>query len=284
MKKQLHIRIPEPCHEDWQKMTPTQKGRHCASCEKEVTDFTKMSDLELGRILKKGSVGCGRFKDTQLNRGIAIEKKSPKIRQYAASLLIPFSLLGTLHQTSNASNKQMDSTYFSLEIGSHSSRKKKNQKLNTKPMPLKISGTVKDNNGSPLPGVNIFIKGTNVGTQTDLNGQYSLQANANDIVIFSYVGFQTEEIKITKSKVQIDVQLEAGELLGAVTLIAGGYSVMEKPKAANNYGSEEAVERRKFAAAQSKAMKNKKLAEKKAARKKQRALRRQERRTRKSKL
>ena len=40
MKKPIAITIPKPCHEDWTSMTPTEQGKHCAVCSKEVIDFT----------------------------------------------------------------------------------------------------------------------------------------------------------------------------------------------------------------------------------------------------
>ncbi|PZD77538.1 TonB-dependent receptor [Mesonia sp. K7] len=59
-----------------------------------------------------------------------------------------------------------------------------------------VSGTVTDDQGMPLPGVNIVIKGTTVGTQTDFDGNYSLMAASGDVLVFSYVGFATQEITV----------------------------------------------------------------------------------------
>ena len=44
MQKQTSLYIPKPCHEDWNKMTPTQQGKFCSSCSKQVIDFSLMSD------------------------------------------------------------------------------------------------------------------------------------------------------------------------------------------------------------------------------------------------
>ncbi|WP_298546580.1 SusC/RagA family TonB-linked outer membrane protein [uncultured Aquimarina sp.] len=59
-----------------------------------------------------------------------------------------------------------------------------------------ISGTVADDLGVPLPGVNIVIKNTTNGTQTDFDGNYSIAANRGSILVFSYIGFVTQEIVI----------------------------------------------------------------------------------------
>ena len=57
--------IPKPCHEDWQNMSPIEKGKHCESCKTTVYDFTKSSSKEVRRIynLENGKL-CGRFEMT----------------------------------------------------------------------------------------------------------------------------------------------------------------------------------------------------------------------------
>ncbi|QNK76183.1 SusC/RagA family TonB-linked outer membrane protein [Winogradskyella sp. PAMC22761] len=70
-----------------------------------------------------------------------------------------------------------------------------------------ISGVVSDDSGLPLPGVNVIIKGTTNGTQTDFDGRFMLKANVGDILIISYIGLKTEEIKVGSSNT-INVLLE----------------------------------------------------------------------------
>ncbi|MBL7912707.1 MAG: T9SS type A sorting domain-containing protein [Bacteroidia bacterium] len=70
----LIIRIPEPCHEDWNKMEPDTKGKFCNSCSKSVIDFSNKTDLEIKDILleHKGQKVCGHFKKTQIDRPLNI--------------------------------------------------------------------------------------------------------------------------------------------------------------------------------------------------------------------
>lgn len=70
----IQISIPNPCTEDWSKMTPAEQGRFCSSCQKCVVDFTGFSDKQLYEYLQahKTQQVCGRFYDTQLNRTIHI--------------------------------------------------------------------------------------------------------------------------------------------------------------------------------------------------------------------
>ncbi len=72
-----------------------------------------------------------------------------------------------------------------------------------------ITGTVTDvADGSPLPGVSILIKGTSKGTSTDQHGKYSLSIpNDNAVLVFRFIGYMTQEIKVGKQEV-LDVKLQ----------------------------------------------------------------------------
>ncbi|MEM9897204.1 MAG: von Willebrand factor type A domain-containing protein, partial [Bacteroidota bacterium] len=70
-----------------------------------------------------------------------------------------------------------------------------------------VNGTVYDDEGNTLPGVNVLVKGTSDGTTSDINGFYSIKVpNEGAILVFSYIGFETQEIKTSKRKV-IDVAM-----------------------------------------------------------------------------
>ena len=84
-----------------------------------------------------------------------------------------------------------------------------------------ITGTVTDDSGMPLPGVNIVVKGTSSGTQTDFDGLYSIDAKTGGTLIFSYIGFGNQQRVIASSN-SIDVQMEPGEALEEVVVTALG--------------------------------------------------------------
>ncbi len=70
----LIIRVPEPCHEDWNKMLPDAKGKFCNSCSKSVFDFSTKTDAEIRGILLeyKDQKVCGHFKKSQIGRPLNI--------------------------------------------------------------------------------------------------------------------------------------------------------------------------------------------------------------------
>jgi hypothetical protein len=95
MSKKLQLTIPKPCHENWDGMTPVEKGKFCGSCQKQVVDFSNMSDRQVAEFFKKPSTGsvCGRFMTDQLDRTIEIPKKRIPWVKYFFQFAIPAFLV-----------------------------------------------------------------------------------------------------------------------------------------------------------------------------------------------
>ncbi|WP_442267587.1 TonB-dependent receptor domain-containing protein [Tenacibaculum sp. ZS6-P6] len=82
-----------------------------------------------------------------------------------------------------------------------------------------ISGKVVDNNNVSLPGVTIIIKETTKQFETDIEGKFSIIANKNDLIVFSYLGFKTKTVSFSElSKNSTIVLYEGNELLKEVTI------------------------------------------------------------------
>lgn len=98
-----------------------------------------------------------------------------------------------------------------------------------------ISGVIKDDNGEPLTGVNIVIKGRVIGTITDLNGNFNLSVNENPpmTMVVSFIGFRTQEINITEANTSgLDISMEEQTLLGQEVVVSASRveeSIMESP-------------------------------------------------------
>ena len=92
---------------------------------------------------------------------------------------------------------------------------------------VQISGTIVDENGSPLPGVNVVVKGTTVGAITDGNGKYSLSlTDRNGTLVFSFIGYVIQEIPIA-GRTNIDVKMQS-EVTGLDEVLVIGYGTMRK--------------------------------------------------------
>ncbi len=97
-----------------------------------------------------------------------------------------------------------------------------------------ISGTITDNTGMTLPGVNIIVKNTSSGTQSDFDGNYTVTANVGQTLVFSYVGFITVEQAVTASTSTMNLQMdEDAAVLDEV--VVTGYGGITRSKKALGY-------------------------------------------------
>ena len=106
-----------------------------------------------------------------------------------------------------------------------------------------VSGTVSEENG-PLPGASVLVKGTTTGAQTDFDGNYSINASPSDVLVFSYVGYTTQEVTVGGQST-INVTLASDNQLDEVIVTAQG---LKREKKALGYAvsevSSEAIENR----------------------------------------
>lgn len=89
-----------------------------------------------------------------------------------------------------------------------------------------VTGTVTDSQGTPLPGANVVVKGTTNGTQTDFDGNYSLEVDSGATLIFSYLGFVTQEIAVNGNSTVNATMAEDAAALDEV--IVTGYQTETK--------------------------------------------------------
>ncbi len=94
---------------------------------------------------------------------------------------------------------------------------------------IEVSGNVVDDNGEPLPGVSVVIKGTTIGTITDVNGKYLLDnIPSNSVLIFSFIGMNDQEIQVDNQS-RIDVTMSASSVgVDEVVVTALGISKEKK--------------------------------------------------------
>jgi hypothetical protein len=90
-----------------------------------------------------------------------------------------------------------------------------------------VSGVVSDGTG-PVPGVNVIVRGTKNGVQTDFDGKYAIKAKVGDVLIFSFVGMNDSKATVGTSN-QINVKLQSGVNLKEV--VVQGYRTVTKKQA-----------------------------------------------------
>ena len=91
-----------------------------------------------------------------------------------------------------------------------------------------VQGTVTDENGEPLPGVNVLVKGTQKGTATGFDGRYKISVPLGSVLQFSYLGYKTKEITIGKAGTYNVTMVPSAETLNKVVITAMGIKKQEK--------------------------------------------------------
>lgn len=193
--QKLQLAIPEPCHENWQQMTPTEQGRFCNSCAKEVIDFSMMTDTEVLNYFTKISQEkvCGRALPSQLERTMVMPLEPKKRLFWYWNYIVMFLMFFGKGNAARAQGGIKPVTEMNpvklndvrgeiarVNIGKTGSRK--------------IAGKITDINGNAVSFASVKIKGTSIAIHADANGSYSLVVKANAILIIACFGFIVSEI------------------------------------------------------------------------------------------
>jgi hypothetical protein len=207
MRHKIQISIPEPCHEGWQNMTPVEKGRFCASCQKTVVDFTHLSDNEIINLVSKNDALCGRINVSQLNRNLIETKTKSNYFGYFATSVLAFLGLGI----ENVVAQEIPGT-------EQTDWKAKDSTINPN-LPHKINGIVNDKNGV-VSYVDVTLKGTKINTSTNSEGFFEIKAQLGDVLIFNSLGRVDKEITVS-AKNEYVVFLENDEQVKEIVVMTG---------------------------------------------------------------
>jgi hypothetical protein len=199
----IELSIPQPCSENWERMSPNEKGRHCTACNKTVIDFTDWSDDAIARFLSdtKHWNACGRFLSTQLERPFVLPAQ-PHSKLYrwvmaAGIAAISFSAADAKAQNGMAAAKQ----HVPAETNPAQSRDEDG------PDSLAVVGTVVDKKGEPVMNATVRLEQNGraiAGAVTDFDGKFHLKVNSADRptaqeyvqLIISYVGIGTMDMNL----------------------------------------------------------------------------------------
>lgn len=240
MGKSIQIKIPQPCHENWAEMTPAEKGRFCASCQKTVFDFTQLNDRHLLEVLKTRNKGshCGRFRAEQLNRRLEAPRHGLPWLRYFFTVAIPAFLAGREAKAQGAFMVKAP-----VEFNKSSKPDIDTTRLPEIKQKLRLTGRVLDNNMIPFPGATIIVSGTTIGTLADTKGCFKLDVPTQPEQMlelsFSAIGYMTKKVPIrisSQKELSIgDIAFEEADvaLTGEIVIVGAYGAVKPKPKKMN---------------------------------------------------
>lgn len=226
MKKSIRLSIPTTCQEKWESFTPTSQGSFCGSCSKVVLDFSRMNDAEVLNYFKSNSTHtCGRFRHDQLKAYSLPETTTvrPGLRLLKAGF-VSLSLL-LADRVSLAQIKSAPSPASTEVVAPAQQATKALEETYV------VGGTVSSLEDSlALPGVNILLKGTTLGTVSDKDGKFEFPARlkAGDVLVFSFIGLETQEYKVPeKPASKLDIKLSIAMEMSCIVMM-GAVAVEEK--------------------------------------------------------
>ena len=189
------------CNQVWTEMPENDLGRHCQKCSHTIIDFRNSTDSEIAeKHLFSDAKVCGLYTKQQLQKPIKASPPSNKARFNS----IYFASLSVLTSSSFAQEKseiktEQTDNYLPEKIKVNSNNYKENTGASSlQSKSIIISGKLTDENGEPLPGGNIIVKGSSTGVSTEYDGIYKLILDENFTshtltLVYSYIGFTTVE-------------------------------------------------------------------------------------------
>ncbi|PZR26688.1 MAG: hypothetical protein DI535_13490 [Citrobacter freundii] len=237
MATKIKLEIASPCSENWDKMDRTERGRFCQSCQKQVIDFTGMSDQQLALFFKHNKTNvCGRTRNDQLGQELELPRKRIHWFRYFVQVALPALIFSNKGYTQGKITPLPKMERFIR--GPQDTSKIIVPAVDSTPVSRIINGRVIDRSGIQLSGASIMIRGTTKGTAANEHGQFSLRITDEEIITYleiSAVGYvrRTIEIKqheLFNSEIVLD---EATGVLGEIVVfVAGGITAVpvDKPK------------------------------------------------------
>ena len=219
------IQIPEPCHENWAEMKPSEQGRFCQNCQKIVVDFSKMSDRDLTQwfAARAGERVCGRVNPKQLNRSFSCVTQSKSTFYQRTAILVSGLFFATSAYGQDYKPTEITTTGDTILV--HPPQYAEPPKTEKKARILR--GVVLDEGGEPIPYACAIVnfKDKRIGAKTDDSGKFELDVSeiSDDRVSFKLeifsVGFNNLEIPINDNsfKQELQIQLQ-GSVLGEMII------------------------------------------------------------------
>src|SRR6185312_17144105 len=214
MKKIFKIAIPKPCQENWENMTPNEKGRHCANCNKTVIDFSLFTDKQLIEFFNNavGSV-CGRFHSYQLNRELVyIEPRNHFLYKLLFGTALTLGIAGSASANSLQNMKPLMEHY-----GLKNENNREENPVAGGDSTNYVKGKMIDKrNKEPLPFGEVMLlhNKTIIGTAfTDTSGAFKITVPQAYIgkklsLTSMYLGYNSDTVSINGANLPVTIELQ----------------------------------------------------------------------------
>ncbi|MBL0057183.1 MAG: hypothetical protein IPP31_13585 [Chitinophagaceae bacterium] len=204
----LQLSIPEPCHENWQQMTPTEQGRFCNACSKEVIDFSTMTDQQVLNYFSRitNEKVCGRVLDSQMEAPIEPAQLPKKKIFWYWNYIVMFFLFFSKSATVKAQKGKI-ATVQQNDPGCTKTVGQMVSGVKVELAEQMINGRVIDPQGNPVPYAAIRCVNKHLSISADQNGIYQIKARIGGQLIATAAGFSEKAFMVTGIEKQV-IQFE----------------------------------------------------------------------------
>jgi hypothetical protein len=227
----MTLSIPTPCAQRWADMTPVRTDcRYCATCERQITDFSTKTDAEiLAHLRRSGGKVCGHFRPDQLGRPLVAARSNLRRGGLTAAAASVAAVLAAQQPgTSSVPPQPVEQSPPATERQVFTEKKVAKDSVRT------ISGKVVDvTTGEPLIGATVCVEGTKLGAVAQLDGTFQLQLPLDLVqkgvieLIFTYTGYEKqtltlpqisvwEDLSILPIKMATDAEFDLRNILGGI--------------------------------------------------------------------
>lgn len=215
----ISLRLDEPCHQKWSEMTPSDQGRYCDSCEKNVIDFSQMTDNEILKFLGENRSGfCGQFRASQLNRPFV----ETKLNGGSSRLNSFFAGLAIAGAAGSMSAQSTDTTKYNPVVvidEKHPTGPVCIRQIPVDTNDLVLHITVMDTTyNEPMPYATVVLQhgGVKFGAVTDFDGKVTLTIPSDSIqdtmlLTIRMVGYQMQTLTIHTEQRNQNVNVSIGQ-------------------------------------------------------------------------
>lgn len=188
----MELTIPEPCHEKWHRMSKDEKGRFCMACNKQVIDFSNMTDQQIVDYMVSASGNvCGRFTDTQLNRPLHSNTSGQAAHKWWLSLCFPL-FIGITRGMSQGKPV----VKYKTHARKTTQRKMPHPGADVLPVYRKINGYVVDEKGSPVALATVRSLAGGTVAVTDTAGVFCVQVPVAEKQMTIVASFERREAQL----------------------------------------------------------------------------------------
>ena len=233
-RKSIHISIPTPCHESWDGMDMTERGAFCHSCQKEVIDFSAMTDREVIDYLAMHQTGCGRFRKDQLDTKLSIAEVNNGVFKWRALFLSFLSFVSIKSLVAQPSSKLSTNQISAIQ-------NQNSNPISGSDTTVNIRGKIIDENSQGIVGASVVLldslgKSLGIGVATNIDGDFSIdfKKNTSSRFITSYIGYTSTVTMITSEPNQsfiIMLKTQTPDMMKVIPIKTMGIvNVYESPK------------------------------------------------------